>query len=135
MPFTLPWLVIIGAAIVYFALGAFWYGYFGETWLKALHKRKEQLDTRDPTPYLISFLGAVLNAIAIAIVLSWVTPLTETRLLAALVTTLLLGGAVFAAGSAKHYAFSGWSWKLFAIDLGYDMVGFFLMSLIIAFLR
>lgn len=135
MPFPIPWLPVLGAALVYFVLGAVWYNYFGEAWLKELHKRKEQLDASDPTPYMVAALGAVLNAIMVAVVLAWVMPLTETRLLAAFITALMLGGGVLAAGSAKHYAFSGWSWKLFAIDMGHDLVGFFLMSLIIALLK
>ena len=135
MPFTIPWLPVLAAALVYFALGAIWYNYFGELWLKELHKRKDQLNTSDPTPYMVAALGAVLNAIAVAVVLAWVMPLTETKLLAAFITALLLGGATIAASAAKHYAFSGWSWRLYAIDIGHDLAGFFLMSLIIALMR
>jgi hypothetical protein len=135
MTFTLPWIPIVLAAIAYFILGAVWYGYFGEMWLKALHKRKEQLDTKDPTPYAVAAFGALLNAIAVAIVVGLVMPSTETKLLAAFVTALLLGGAVIAASAAKHYAFSGWSWRLYAIDIGHDLVGFFIMALIIALMQ
>lgn len=135
MSLTIPWLPVLGAALAYFALGAVWYNYFSEAWRKELHKRKEQLDLVNPTPYMVAALGCVLNAIAVSIVLTWVLPMTETRVLAALVTTLLLGGAVLAAGASKHYAFAGWSWKLYAIDLGHDLTGFFLMSLIISLLR
>lgn len=135
MPLSIPWLPVMAGALTYFILGAVWYAYFGNAWLKELHKRKEQLHGGDPTPYMVAALGCVLNAIAVAIVLNWVAPLCETAVLAGLVTALLLGGAVFAAGAAKHYAFAGWSWKLYAIDLGHDMTGFFLMSMIIALLR
>ncbi|HQR43711.1 MAG TPA: DUF1761 domain-containing protein [Gemmatales bacterium] len=135
MPFSLPWLLILAAAVLYFVLGAFWYGYFGEAWLRELGKTREHVKGKDPSPFVLAFVGAFLNATAVAIVLQWVAPLTETRLLAAFVTTLLLAGAVLAASSAKHYAFSGWSWKLFAIDLGHDATGFFLMSLLIVLLR
>jgi hypothetical protein len=135
MPFTIPWLAVMAAAIVYFVLGALWYGYFSHAWLKELHKRKEQLDTKDPAPYLVAALGAVLNATATAVVLNWVMPSTQTTLLAVFITTLFLGGAVIAACAAKHYAFSGWSWKLYAIDIGHDLTGFFLMSLVIAMMK
>jgi len=135
MPFSIPWLAVLAAAIAYFVLGALWYGYFGEVWLKELHKRRNDLNPNDPAPYLVAALGAVLNATATAVVLGWVLPSTQTTLLAVFVTTLLLGGAVVAAGAAKHYAFSGWSWKLYAIDMGHDLTGFFLMSLIIALMR
>lgn len=135
MPFTIPWLAVMAAAIAFFVLGALWYGYFGDIWLKELHKRKEQLDTKDPAPYLVAALGAVLNAAATAVVLGWVMQSTQTMILAVFITTLLLGGAVVAAGAAKHYAFSGWSWKLYAIDIGHDLTGFFLMSLIIALMK
>ncbi|HMO36892.1 MAG TPA: DUF1761 domain-containing protein [Gemmatales bacterium] len=135
MPIAIPWLLTLAAAVVYFVLGAVWYGYFGEQWMRELGKRKEQLQTNDPTPFVIAFLSSLLNAIAVALVLNWVIPLTETRLLAAFVTALLLGGAVVAAALAKHYAFAHWSWRLFAIDTGYDLVGFLLMSLLLAFMR
>lgn len=57
------------------------------------------------------------------------------KTLAAFITTLLPGDAVTDSATAKHYAFSGWSWRLFVIDAGYDHVGFFLMSLLIALLK
>lgn len=135
MSFTIPWLHVMAAALAYFVLGAIWYAYFGETWLKALHKRKEQLDSSDPAPYLVAALGAVLNATATAIVLNWVIPTTQTTLLAIFITTLLLGGAVVAASAAKHYAFSRWSWTLYAIDIGHDLAGFFLMASILGMMR
>lgn len=135
MPFTIPWLAVMAAAIAYFVLGVLWYGYFGDVWLKELHKRKSQIDTKDPAPYLVAALGAVLNATATAVVLGWVMPSTQTMILAVFITTLFLGGAVVAAGAARHYAFSGWSWKLYAIDIGHDVSGFFLMSLIIALMK
>lgn len=135
MPFVIPWLPVMGAALAYFVFGIVWYTFFKETWRHELHKRQEQLDPRDPTPYLIAGLGAVLNAIATAIVLQWILPTTQTSLLAVFITTLMLGGAVVAASAAKHYAFARWSWTLYAIDIGHDVCGYFLMSLILALLR
>ncbi len=135
MNISLPWVAIIAAAGAYFVLGALWYGYFGEAWLKGLGKRKEDLNPKDPTPYITAAIGCLCNAVATAIVIGWATPLSDSKLMTALMVGILLGGAVIAASAAKHYSFSGWSWNLYLIDVGHDIVGFLLMSVIIVLMR
>jgi hypothetical protein len=135
MTFSIPWLAVIVAAISFFIFGALWYTYFGDLWLKAIGKRKEDLNPKDPIPYLTAAIACVLNAIATALVIDLIWPLTATRIMTAFMVGLLLGGAVFAAGLAKHYAFAGRSWNLFMIDACHDILGFMLMSLVIVLMR
>lgn len=122
-------LLILGAGVANWAIGAVWYGAFGNAWLAALGKRKEQLDPRDPRPYLVALAGSLLNAWGLSIALRWIPPtsLGHAALLGLGAWLLLV-----AATSAKHYAFAGWPRRLFAIDLGCDLVGFVAMALILA---
>jgi hypothetical protein len=135
MTFSIPWLAVIVATTAFFIFGALWYSYFGGYWLKAIGKRKEELNQKDPTPYITAAIASFLNAIATALVIDLVWPLTATKIMTAFLVGLLLGGAVFAAGLAKHYAFAGRSWSLFMIDACHEILGFMLMSLIIVLMR
>jgi hypothetical protein len=135
MTFTIPWLAVIVAAVSFFIFGALWYTYFGNYWLQAIGKRKEDLNPKDPTPYLTAAIASFLNAIATALIVDFVLPLTATTIMTVFFVGLLLGGAVFAAGLAKHYAFAGRSWNLFILDACHEILGFMLMSLIIVLMR
>lgn len=135
MTFTIPWLAVIVAAVSFFIFGALWYTYFGEYWLQAIGKRKEDLNPKDPTPYITAAIASFLNAIATALIVDFVLPLTATTIMTVFFVGLLLGGAVFAAGLAKHYAFAGRSWNLFILDACHEILGFMLMSLIIVLMR
>src|SRR5215212_1839387 len=131
MYLQIPWVAVLVAAVVVYIFGAVWYGLFGERWLVALGKRKEDLNPKDPTPYFTAALASFLNAIAVALVVGWVAPTIETRLMTAFFVGVLLGGAVAAASLAKHYAFAGHSWNLLLLDAGHDFVGFILMSFVV----
>jgi len=135
MTFTIPWLAVIVAAVSFFIFGAVWYSYFGEFWLQAIGKRKEDLNQKDPMPYITAAIASFLNAMATAFVINLVIPLTTTTIMTVFLVGLLLGGAVFAAALAKHYSFAERSWNLFMLDAGHEILGFMLMSLIIVLMR
>src|SRR5215211_1747307 len=118
MNFQIPWLAVIVAAVAVYVFGAVWYGAFGQRWLVALGKRKEDLNPKDPTPYLTAAIASFISAIAVALVVGWVAPTIETKLMTAFFVGVLLGGAVAAASLAKHYAFAGRNWNLYLIDAG-----------------
>lgn len=129
----LPWLAVIAATVAYFLLGGLWYGVFGKAWLAALGKRKEDINPKDPKPYLMALIGAFINAAALAWLIQGI-PACETVAHTTALGTFVGVGVVLAAG-AKHYAFSGWPGRLLAIDLGLDVVGFTLMGALIGLIR
>lgn len=124
----LNYLAITAAALAMFFLGAVWYGVFGQAWLNFLGKRKEDLNPSDPTPYIVALVGAVLNAFALACLLRELK--VETVGHGAMYGAAAAVGFVLAT-TAKHYSFSGYKWGLFAIDAGYDLVGFVVMGAIL----
>jgi hypothetical protein len=130
---ALPWPAVLIAAVVYFVLGGIWYGVFGKAWLAALGKRKEDLNPKDPKPYLMAAVGSFVNAAALAWLIQAI-PACETVVQATALGTFV-GVGVLLAAAAKHYAFSGWAARLLAIDLGLDVFGFTVMGLVIGLLR
>lgn len=129
----LPWLAVLVAAAAFFVLGGVWYGVLGMPWLAAQGKRMEDMNPKDPKPYLMAAVGAFVNAAALAWVIQAI-PTCETAVQAAALGTFVGVGIVLAA-AAKHYAFSGWPARLLLIDLGLDVAGFTLMGLIIGLIR
>ena len=129
----LPWPAVLAAAAVYFVLGGVWYGVFGKAWMAALGKRREDLNPKDPKPYLMAAVGAFVNAAALAWLIQGISACETVTQSAALGT--FVGVGVVLAAAAKHYAFSGWAARLLAIDLGLDVAGFTLMGLVIGLAR
>lgn len=129
----LPWVAIVVAAVAYFVLGGVWYGVFGKAWLAALGKRMEDMNPKDPKPYLMAAVGAFVNAAALAWVIQAI-PACETVAQATALGTFIGVGVVLSA-AAKHYAFSNWPARLLLIDLGLDVAGFTVMGLIIGLMR
>jgi hypothetical protein len=129
----LPWPAVLVATAANFVLGGIWYAVLGKPWMAALGKRKEDLNPKDPTPYLTAALGSLVNAAALAWLILAV-PAAETLTHAAALGGLV-GVGVLLAAAAKHYAFAGWSGRLLLIDLGLDVLGFTVMGAIIGAMR
>jgi hypothetical protein len=127
-----PWVAIAVAGAANYVLGAVYYTALGPHWLEALGKKKEDINRRDPKPYAIAFVGGMASAFFLA----WVMQMTgQTGVVSALALGAVVGIGFCAATAAKHYAFSGAKLKLFLIDQGVNVLGFLLMSTLIAVLR
>lgn len=53
---------VIVAAAAAWIFGAVWYGVIGKQWMAASGLTEETIDRKDPAPYIVSFLMAVLVA-------------------------------------------------------------------------
>jgi len=65
-------LAVVTAAVVSFMFGWVWYAMlFGDTWLAAIGKRREevQADGPSPAPFIVSFVGLLIMACVLAGVL------------------------------------------------------------------
>lgn len=126
------WFAVLTAAAAYFVLGGAWYALWGNTWLRYLGKRIEELNPRDPYPYFVAALGAVLNATVMAVLLSMARAQTVAEGVA---FGFLCGAGIAAATAKKHYAFSGWPFMLFVIDYSLDILGFIVLGAILTLWR
>lgn len=119
---------ILVAAVVYFAIGPAWYGPLGNTWMKEAGLKPNDIDRKNPRPYLIAGFTSLLSAIGLAYVMSLLQP----EHAGGGIGIALSFWALFSSATlAKHYAFGRKSSRLFWIDSGYDAVSYAAMGAIL----
>lgn len=118
------------SAVVYWLLGAVWYGFlFSKPWMALEHLNEEQAKAMNPVlPYIITFALNILIAFVLAQICTWRNANTAAR--GAAVGILLWIGFIGPVNYAT-YMFEMRPMKLFAINEFYSLVGLFLMGLIL----
>ena len=112
------------AALVNFFLGGIWYSIFKKRWLSAWDMDESDVNSKDPAPYLIAFIGSLWASYGLFVLLKHIQP---KNLMELLTIALGLWLFVFVGLGAKHYAFSRRSLSAFLIDYGLDLVGIMTM--------
>jgi hypothetical protein len=121
---------IVVCAVVYWLLGALWYGFlFAKPYVALENLTTEQLNAANPVlPYIVTFFLNLLIAFVLAQICVWRNANTAAR-----------GGAVgilLWIGFVGPITFTTYMYEmkpmgLFAINQFYSLVGLFLMGLII----
>jgi len=121
---------VVVSAVVYWLLGAVWYGFlFSKPWMELEHLTEEQAKAMNPVlPYIITFALNILIAFVLAQICTWRNANTAAR--GAAVGILLWIGFI---GPVNYttYMYEMRPMKLFAINEFYSLVGLFLMGLIL----
>lgn len=115
--FAVNWLAVIAATVASWALGALWYMVLSKQWLAAIGKTREQLNAKDPTPYVWSILVQLVMAYFIALLtpvlfgatVVWTGVLCGVHMWLGFVITTLIQG----------HRYEGAPWSRTAIDGGY----------------
>jgi hypothetical protein len=123
----LNWLAVIVAALSSFPLGFLWYGpLFGKVWSAEVGMTDEKAKSGNPAiMFGGAFVLALIQASTFALFLGPVTNPEAT--LYGLTAGLCWVGAAF----GVQYLFERKSWKLMAINAGYNAVAFTLIGAII----
>jgi len=121
------WFAVALAALVSFPLGFLWYGpLFGKAWAAEVGMTEEKAKSGNPAVVFGgAFVLALIQAATFAMFLG-ATPLPDAALYG-LVAGLCWVGAAF----GVQYLFERKSWKLTAINAGYNTVAFTLIGAII----
>lgn len=119
---------VMFAALVNFILGGIWYSLLGKQWMQTWGLKEDEINRKDPVPYLVAFIGSLWAAYGLFLIIKHVQPQSLDELLTIGIGSWLF---IFVGMGAKHYAFAGKSIKAFMIDYGLDFFGFVIMSLII----
>src|SRR5690606_38855565 len=108
------WLAVIVAAIVSWAIGAGWHMVLANQWLAAIGKTRDQLNARDWTPYVWSFVVQLIMAYFIALL----TPALfgATTLATGLQTGLLMWFAFVITAMIQGHRYEGAPWSRTLID-------------------
>jgi len=125
------YLAITLAAVACFLFEAAWYSYFLQSWLQGIGRTQEWLDHTGINVGL-QFATALLSEAVIASAISCVTQLTgpQTALRGMRAAALLWLGFVITT-STTEYVFEVRTYKIFAINAGFWLIGMVLMGAIV----
>ena len=129
MHFDVNWLAVIVATVASWALGAGWYMVFAKQWLTSIGKTREQINSKDFTPYIWSVVVQLVMAYFIALI-------TPTLFGATNVTNGLLAGAHMWLGFVitsmiQNHRYEGAPWSRTLIDGGYMLAVLLVQGLVI----
>jgi len=127
--FAVNWLAVIVATIASFALGAAWYMILSKQWLAAIGKTRDQINSKDFTPYIWSIAVQLVMAYFIAL-------LTPALFGATTVVNGLLCGAHMWLGFVitsmiQNHRYEGAPWSRTLIDGGYMLAVLLVQGLVI----
>ena len=124
-------LSVVAAAAAAWIFGAIWHGLIGKQWMDASGLTEETIDRKDPIPYVVSFVCALLVAGMMRHILASTGGHTG---FSGMLTGLGLGLFVAAPWIATNVMFSQRSRSLIWMDGVYPVVGCALMGLILTIL-
>ncbi len=119
---------VIVAAIASYAFGAAWYMGLSKQWLEAAELKAEEVNPRNPVPFVISFIGAILVAGMMRHIFHMAGIVDANK---GLWAGFGLGAFIAAPWVITNYAFAGRSMRLMFIDGLYAIVGCTIMGLVL----
>ena len=126
---SINYLAVLVAALAAYFFGALWYSsvLFGNTWLRALGKSKEELPS--PTlPMLINFILTFITALGLALLIQGLGIVT---FLDGILIGLVVAIAFILTNTLSEYLYTGASMKLFWIHAGYRVIYILIMGAIL----
>ena len=124
-------LSVIGAAVAAWVFGAIWYGVIGKQWMAASGLTEETVNRKDPAPYIVSFLMAIVVAGMTRHILASSGVDTAGK---GLMTGLGLGAFIALPWMTTNIMFSGRNRALIWMDGTYTVVGSALIGLVLTLL-
>ena len=129
MALSINWFGVIVGVVVAWGIGAVWYMVLAQQWLAAIGKTREQINGKDPTPYIIGFACQIVMATVIAAIMPGL--FGATNALNGLYTGGLMWlGFVITAMTLNH-RYEGAPWSRTLIDGGYLLVALLVQGLVI----
>lgn len=129
MTFAVNWLAVIVATVASWALGAGWYMVFARQWLAAIGKTRDQINGKDPTPYIFSVLVQLVMAFFVAAI----TPALfgATTIASGIQTGVLMWVGFVITSMIQGHRYEGAPWSRTLIDGGYLLAVLVVQGLII----
>jgi hypothetical protein len=129
MTFAVNWIAVVVATVASWALGAGWYMVFANQWLAAIGKTKDQINGKDPTPYIFSVIVQLVMAFFVAAL----TPALfgATTIGSGIQTGALMWLGFVITSMIQGHRYEGAPWSRTLIDGGYLLAVLVVQGLII----
>ena len=130
----LNYLAILAGVIINMVLGALWYSPFllAKPWMAATGVTKEYIEEHKSEAYR-GYAVSVAASIVIVFVLAFLVQNTGIdEAVDGLVLGLMAGVGLVATTQAANYAFEGRPLRLYLINIGYSVVGFGIIGVLLA---
>lgn len=134
----ISWAAVIVSAILATGLGFVWYSpyLFGSSWIREMGSSFEALKEKNKSAksmslmYSISFVGTVLSAYMLAAIFNS-SLVISFSLLGILSVGFFAWLGFMAPVMASDVIYGGKSWKLFAINAGYQLAAMLVIALVV----
>ena len=127
--FAVNWLAIIVATVVSWAIGAGWYMALAKQWMAAIGKTRDQIDGKDPTPYIWSVVVQLVMAYFLALLIPVIYGQTDAG--SGLLTGLHMWIGFVITSMILNHRYQDKSWSLTLIDGGYLLAVLLVQGLVI----
>lgn len=123
------WLAVIIATVASWAIGAGWYMVFANQWLAAIGKTKDQINSKDFSPYIFSIIVQLVMAYFIALLTPQLFGATNVQ------NGLMTGGLMWLGfvitSMIQGHRYEGAPWSRTLIDGGYLLAVLLVHGLVI----
>ena len=131
---SLNYLAIIVGIIINQALGAAWYSALGKPWMAGVGLTMEDLEAMKGTarqwyPYVVSAVSALVFTLGLALVIQG---MGAEDVVDGLILGLLAAIGFIATSYATTYSFEGRSLKIFLINIGYPVISYAIIGVLLA---
>ena len=131
MAFTFNWLGVVVGVVVAWIIGAGWYMVLAKQWMAAIGKTRDQINGKDPTPYIIGFICQIVMALVIASIMPGLFG-ARTPVNGLMTGGLMWLGFVITSMTLNH-RYEGAPWSRTFIDGGYLLVALLVQGLAIGY--
>ena len=131
---SLNYLAIIVGIIINQALGAAWYSALGKPWMAGVGLTMEDFEAMKGTarqwyPYVVAAVSALVFTLGLALVIQG---MGAEGVVDGLILGLLAAIGFIATSYATTYSFEGRSLKIFLINIGYPVISYAIIGVLLA---
>ena len=131
---SLNYLAIIVGVIINQLLGAAWYRTWGKPWMAAVGITSEDIEEMKGTaqqwsPYVVAIASALIFTFVLALLLQG---MDADGVIHGLLLGLLIAVGFIATSYATTYSFEGRSPRLFLINIGYPLISYAVIGILLA---
>ncbi|MFD2169812.1 DUF1761 domain-containing protein [Tumebacillus lipolyticus] len=125
----LNWLAILVSGLCYYAIGGLWYSplLFGNAWI-----RLRKINQWEMTGSMAPMIGAVFVNLGSAFILALLLQATGVQGIADGLQTAILAGITISLAIGLNHLFENAKFKLFLLTIGYHLLAYVAMGIILS---